>query len=66
MPHPTAHLTNGLTFRELAYEDSNLPKLIEILTLNKVGKHGEFNVIKPVQNIGKLQRSLSSHLGLWW
>jgi len=37
MPHPTAHLTNGLTFRELVYEDSNLPKLIEILTLNKVG-----------------------------
>jgi len=37
MPHPTAHLTNGLIFRELVYEDSNLPKLIEILTLNKVG-----------------------------
>jgi len=27
---------NGLTFRELVYTDSNLPKLIEILTLNKV------------------------------
>jgi len=40
MPHPTAHLTNGLTFRELAYEDSNLPKLIEVLTLNKVGLRG--------------------------
>jgi len=37
MPHATAHLTNGLTFRELAYEELNLPKLIEILTLNKVG-----------------------------
>jgi len=37
MPHPTAHLTNGLTFMELVYEDSNLPKLIKILTLNKVG-----------------------------
>ena len=37
MPHPTAHLTNGLTFRELVYQDSNLPKLIEIRTLNKVG-----------------------------
>jgi len=37
MLHPTAHLTNGLTFRELVYEDSNLLKLIEILTLNKVG-----------------------------
>jgi len=37
MPHATAHLTNGLTFRELVYEDSNLPKLIEILTLNKIG-----------------------------
>ena len=37
MPHLTAHLTNGLTFRELVYEDSNLPKLIEILILNKVG-----------------------------
>jgi len=37
MPHPTAHLTNALTFRELVYEDPNLPKLIEILTLNKVG-----------------------------
>jgi len=36
MPHPTAHLTNRLIFRELAYEDSNLPKLIEILTHNKV------------------------------
>jgi len=36
MPHPTAHLTNGLIFRELVYEDSNLPNLIEILTLNKV------------------------------
>jgi len=28
---------NGLTFRELVYEDSNLPKLIKILILNKVG-----------------------------
>ena len=37
MPHPTAHLTNGLTFRELVYEDSNLSKLIEILMRNKVG-----------------------------
>jgi len=37
MPYPTTHLMNGLTFRDLAYEDSNLPKLIEILTLNKVG-----------------------------
>jgi len=37
MPHSTAHLANGLTFRELVYEDSNLPKLVEILTLNKVG-----------------------------
>jgi len=37
MPHATAHLTNGLTFRELLYEDVNLSKLIEILTLNKVG-----------------------------
>jgi len=37
MPHATAHLTNGLTFRELVYEDSNLPKLVKILTLNKVG-----------------------------
>jgi len=37
IPHPTAHLTNGLTFRELAYEDLNLPKLIEILRLNKIG-----------------------------
>jgi len=37
MPHPTAHLTNRLTFRELVYVDVNLPKLIEILTLNKVG-----------------------------
>ena len=36
MPYPTAHLTNGLTFRELVYKDSNLAKLIEILTLNKV------------------------------
>jgi len=36
MPHLTAHITNELTFRELVYEDSNLPKLIEILTLNKV------------------------------
>ena len=26
MPHLTAHLTNGLTFRELVFEDSNLPK----------------------------------------
>ena len=40
MPHPIAHLTNGLTFRELVYQDSNLPKLIEILTLNKVGLRG--------------------------
>jgi len=40
MPHPTAHLRNGLTFRELVYEDSNLPKLIEILTLNNVGLRG--------------------------
>jgi len=40
MPHPTDHLMNGLTFRELVYEDSNLPKLIEILTLNKVGLRG--------------------------
>ena len=37
MPHPVTHLTNGLTFRELVYEDWNLPKLIKILTLNKVG-----------------------------
>jgi len=37
MPHPTTHLMNGLTFRELVYEDLNLPKLIEILTLIKVG-----------------------------
>jgi len=37
MPHPTAHLMNRLTFRELVYEHANLPKLIEILTLNKVG-----------------------------
>jgi len=37
MPHPTTHLTNGLTFRELVYEHSNLPKLIEILRLNKIG-----------------------------
>ena len=37
MPHPTAHLTNGLTFRELVYEDSNLPNLIKVLMLNKVG-----------------------------
>ena len=37
MPHPTAHLMNELIFRELVYEDSNLPKLIEILILNKVG-----------------------------
>jgi len=37
MPNPTTHLTNGLTFRELIYEDSKLPKLIEILTVNKVG-----------------------------
>jgi len=37
MLHPTAHLMNGLTFRELVYEDLNLPNLIEILTLNKVG-----------------------------
>jgi len=36
MPHPTTHLTNELTFRELVYEDLNLPKLIEILTHNKV------------------------------
>jgi len=36
MPHPTTRLMNGLTFRELVYEDSNLPKLIETLTLNKV------------------------------
>jgi len=36
MPHPSAYLTNGLTYRELVYEDSNLPKLIEILKLNKV------------------------------
>jgi len=40
MPQPTAHLTNELTFRELVYEDSNLPKVIEILTLNKVGLRG--------------------------
>jgi len=40
MPYPTAHLTNGLTFREVVYEDSNLPKLIEVLTLNKVGLRG--------------------------
>jgi len=40
MPHPTAHLMNGLTFRELVYEYSNLPKLIKILTLNKVGLRG--------------------------
>jgi len=40
MPHPTAHPTNGLTFSELVYEDSNTPKLIEILTLNKVGLRG--------------------------
>jgi len=40
MPHPTAHLANGLTFSELVYEDSNPPKLIEILTLNKVGLRG--------------------------
>jgi len=40
MPHPTVHLTNGLTFRELVYEDLNLPKLIKILTLNKVGLRG--------------------------
>ena len=39
-PHLTAHLTNGPIFRELVYEDSNLPKLIEILTLNKVGLRG--------------------------
>jgi len=38
MLYATAHLTNGLTFRELAYEDMNLPKLIEILTRTKVGK----------------------------
>ena len=44
MPHPTAQLTNGLTFRELIYEDSNLPKLIEILTLNKVGLRGTIQV----------------------
>jgi len=31
---------NGLTFRELVYEDSNLLKLIEVLTLNKVGLRG--------------------------
>jgi len=37
MPHPTAYLTNVLIFRELVYEDSNLLKVIEILTLNKVG-----------------------------
>jgi len=37
IPHPTDHLTNGLTFRELVYEDSNLSKLIKVLTLNKVG-----------------------------
>jgi len=37
MPHLTAYLTNGLTLRELVYEDLNLPKLIEILRLNKVG-----------------------------
>ena len=40
MPHPTTCLTNGLTFRELIYEDSNLPKLIEMLILNKVGLQG--------------------------
>ena len=40
MSHSTTHLMNGLTFRELVYEDSNLPKLIEILTLNKVGLRG--------------------------
>jgi len=40
MSHPTAHLTNGLTFGELVYDDSNLPKLIEILMLNKVGLRG--------------------------
>ena len=40
MPHSTAHLTNGLTFRELVYEYSNLAKLIEVLTLNKVGLRG--------------------------
>jgi len=37
MPHATAHLTNGLTFRELVYQGLSLPKLIEILTLNQVG-----------------------------
>jgi len=40
MPHRAAHLTNGLTFRELVYENLNLPKFIEILTLNKVGLRG--------------------------
>ena len=40
MLYPTTHLTNGLTFRELVYKDSNLSKLIEILTLNKVGLLG--------------------------
>jgi len=49
MPHPTAHLTNGLTFRELVYEDSNLPELIEILTVNKVGLRGTIqeNIVTP-------------------
>jgi len=36
MPDPTAHIRYGLTFRELVYEDSNLPKLIKILTVNKL------------------------------
>jgi len=31
MLYPAAHLANGLIFRELAYEDSNLLKLIEIV-----------------------------------
>jgi len=40
MSHPTADLINRLIFRQLVYDDLNLPKLIEILTLNKVGLRG--------------------------
>ena len=49
MSHPTAHLTNRLIYRELVSEDSNLPKLIEILRLNIVGLRGNIqeDIVAP-------------------
>jgi len=49
MPNSTTRLSEGLTFRELVYEDSNLPKLVKILMLNKVELRGTIqeNIVIP-------------------